>query len=262
MEEGFLNQGFIQENIIHHDLWATTHGYIEKKGYLGTSILYFALAYMLPAKVAVVLGSGAGFVPRLVRQAQREVPMENSRTILIDAEIELPLFGVSEYHDNPDHFLRASYPEIEIWKMTTDEAFSRLSQENISIDYLHIDADHTFMQSLKDFENYLPLMSNDFVITLHDTALNHLETTFDGCVPRTIAYLRREMEEGGKYDHLELINFNNRFKNINHPFEKELHCRGTAIIVPKTRTLWDTELGECLWRNGNTSLPSHSKLDS
>jgi hypothetical protein len=244
----FLNNQFIQEKIVQKDVWAEGHGYIEKNGYLGTSILYYALAYMLPAKVAVVLGSGAGFVPRLIRQAQREIPDETfaqlSRCILVDAGIDEYGFGIAEYHDSPSHFFHATFPDIEIWKMTTDEALNELIKENISIDFLHIDANHTFQQSLKDFENYLKLMSYDFAITLHDTAVNHLEHKWDGCVAHTIAHLRKEMQSGGKYEHLEMINFNNRFMNGSHFFEQELKCRGTAIIKPKTRTLWDSELGE------------------
>jgi hypothetical protein len=181
---------------------------------------------------------------------------------LIDADLDLQGFGVSEYHTDPQHFFRASYPEVEIWKMTTDEAFLKLQTDNIQIDFLHIDADHTFKQSLKDFDRYLSLMSEDFIISMHDTAANHLESQVDGCVARTIAHLRKEMQSGGKYDHLEMVNFNNRYKNPCHLFQKRLRCRGTAFIVPKTRTLWDTELGGHLWESGDISPLSHFKSDS
>ncbi len=261
----FLNRKFIEKEIIQKDKWSEGHGVISSIGYLGTSILYFALAHMLPAKVAVILGSGGGFVPRLIRQAQREIFEENfskaSRSILIDAGFEDIGFGSADYHDDPSHLFKTSYPDIEIWKMTTDEAAKKLKEENISIDYLHIDADHTFAQSLKDFENYLPLMGHDFIITLHDTAVNHLDLVLDGCVPRTIAYLRSEMKSGGKYENLEMVNFNNRFRNQAHPFDRALHCRGIAIVTPKTCSLWDTDAGG-LFCLGNISTPNPIKSDS
>ena len=45
------------------------HGAMD--GFLGSGMLYYAFAYALKAKVSVCLGSGGGFVPRLLRQAQR-----------------------------------------------------------------------------------------------------------------------------------------------------------------------------------------------
>lgn len=87
-------------------------------------------------------------------------------------------------------------------------------------------------------------MNDDFIITLHDTALNHYELAYDGCVPRTIATLRRLMRKGEKYDHLEMINFNQRYKNEQTYFGKEMACCGTAIIKPRALSFWDNELFE------------------
>ena len=48
---------------------------------------------------------------------------------------------------------------MEFCKMLTDTAAPKMKEDNISIDYLHIDAGHSHSQSLLDFENYLPLMN-------------------------------------------------------------------------------------------------------
>jgi len=243
-----LNHAAIRDALIQKDPWAGGHGVIAQRGFLGSALLYFSLVYMLPAKTAVVLGSGSGFVPRVVRQAQREVLDEEffktSRCLLVDA---CKGAGKGDYHDDPSHFFRASYPEIDVWKMTTDDAAVKLKEEGASIDYLHIDADHTFEQSLKDFENYLPLMAPEFVITLHDTADDGIAVTQDGCVPRTIAHLRREMQDGGKYEHLEMVNFNNRYRREENHFQGHLGCRGVAVVKPKTPSLWDCALTESIW---------------
>lgn len=243
-----LNRKFAAQALVCKDKWAEGHGVIEERQFLGTSLLYFSLAYMLPAQVAVILGSGAGFVPRMIRQAQREVPdhdfIKKSRCILIDADIDEKGFGKAEYYEDSSHFFRELFPEIEIWKMTTDEACQKIKDENLTIDFLHIDADHTFKQSLRDFENYLSCMNSDFIITMHDTAIDHLETFHDGCVPRTIAHLRKEMKPEGKYEKLEMINFNQRHRQGTNYFKDKMRCRGIAIIKPKTRSFWETELGE------------------
>lgn len=261
--EFLLNHKMAKDDLFHDDDWARGHGYIPRNGFLGTSMLYFGLVYMLPAKTSVVLGSGGGYVPRMVRQAQREVPeqafVQESRCILIDACIDEKGFGKAAYYNDEVHFLHVAYPDIEIWKMTTDDASQKLKEEGIKIDFLHIDADHTFAQSLKDFENYLPLMSQEFVITMHDTAVHHLEIKHDGCVPRTIAYLRKEMQDGGKYEHLEMINFNNRRYQEDQFFKGEFCCLGTAIIKPKTCSIWDTQLAETTWLSGNTFTQNPSK---
>lgn len=262
--EPLLNPVTINSRLIQSDPWAEGHGVIAEKTFLGSSLLYYALAYMLPAKIAVVLGSGSGFVPRLIRQAQRDVHdfsfFKQSRCILIDADQDVKNFGKADYHDDPNHFFRSSFPDIEIWKMTSQEAIHIFQEQSLRIDYLHIDADHTYEQSLQDIENYLPCMAEDFLMTLHDTAIGHLELQHDGCIPRTIAYLRRHMEQGGKYDHLEMINFNNRFRQPTNYFQHQMTCRGIAILKPKNRSIWDTELAETL--HGPTFVQSHLPSDT
>jgi hypothetical protein len=260
--DSLLNRVFIREQLVSKDPWATSHGVIPGRSFLGTSLLYFTFAYLLPAKTAVIIGSGSGFVPRLIRQAQREIGDEFvkiSRCILIDANLNDKGFGSPDYHDDPNHFFRFSYPDIEIWKMTSDEALSKIKEEAISIDFLHIDGDHTFAQSTKDFDQYLAQMSKDFIITLHDTVINEA-FEYDGCVPRTIGDLRKAMEPGGKYAHLEMINFNNRLRKESHYFKKEMECHGTAIIKPKVLSLWETELAEDLkmFLYGDTSSQNRS----
>ena len=47
--------------------WKESHA--ATASFLGSGILYYSFTYMLKAKVAVCLGSGGGFVPRLMRQA-------------------------------------------------------------------------------------------------------------------------------------------------------------------------------------------------
>ena len=64
----------------------------------------------------------------------------------------------SPSHKDYDHMLQ-HFSFMEYWEMSTDTAALKMKEDNISIDYLHIDAGHSHSQSLLDFENYLPLMN-------------------------------------------------------------------------------------------------------
>jgi cephalosporin hydroxylase len=43
------------------------------------------------------------------------------------------------------------------------------------IDFLFIDGDHRYESVKKDFENYLPLCSDDAVVAFHDIVVKHIE---------------------------------------------------------------------------------------
>jgi pyruvate/2-oxoacid:ferredoxin oxidoreductase beta subunit len=186
--------------------WSFTHG--TERDYMGLGLVYYCITYMLRARVAVCLGSGGGFVPRILRQAQRDGGIGDvSRTILIDANKPSAGFGSPRYLDT-NSFFRTSYPEIEIIVKTTKDAAEMFGAKRIQIDYLHIDADHTFDGSLFDYETYRKFMARDFVITMHDTR-------FSPGVAKTIEVIRRKED-------IELIDLNNL-------------AYGLAIIKPAGR---------------------------
>ena len=49
-------------------------------------------------------------------------------------------------------------------------------KEDIKIDYLHIDGDHSYEGVKKDFELYSTIMSENGIITIHDTDQNYHNT--------------------------------------------------------------------------------------
>lgn len=151
--------------IFKDEAYSTSHSANPSQGFLGAGLLYYALAYMWRAELCVCLGSGSGFVPRLMRQAQRDLGLQDTaRTILIDAD--LPGWGDPDYHDAPKGFFRTHF-DVEIWKETTSAALSRLGGEQI--DYLHIDADHSYESVQADFVGYSALMRASRCVTLHDS---------------------------------------------------------------------------------------------
>jgi hypothetical protein len=163
---GLLNKDFVRSCLLKDAKWAESHGADPDAGFLGAGLLYYTMAYLLRAKLCVCIGSGGGYVPRLMRQAQRDLGLENARTVLIDAD-------AGEWC-RPDWtgqatFFRSHYNDIEIIIDRSSNVFNQSATKSWKIDYLHIDGDHSHRGSLEDFQNYKNLMSPQGVITFHDT---------------------------------------------------------------------------------------------
>jgi hypothetical protein len=61
-------------------------------------------------------------------------------------------------------------------KETTEKAYyDYFVKQDIKIDYLHIDADHTFDGCKKDFELYSQIMNKGGIITIHDTDKDYVD---------------------------------------------------------------------------------------
>ena len=200
-----LDKEFIKTTITGPDPWCQSHAAVQGSEELGAGVLYYALAYANRAKTCVCLGSGGGFVPRLMRQAQRDLKLEGSRTILVDGTLQVEqskkqIWGEPCWVAN-DSDLRTSYPDIEIILELTETAYHQvLVPAGLQIDYLHIDADHHYEGVKLDWELYSQLVPAHGIITLHDT-VNYRE-------PCGVYRLMDEIRESGKY---EMINFPIRY---------------------------------------------------
>lgn len=194
---GLIDERFISTRITVDDSWCSSHGSGEGQTELGAGILYYGLAYALRAKTCVCLGSGGGFVPRLMRQAQRDLGIAESRTILVDGAQKVTqdkraIWGSPDWLSEDSAF-RVNYPDVEVVLDLTTQAFRTFFQpQKIEIDYLHIDADHHYEGVKLDWDLYSPLVSGDGVITLHDT-LNYRQPCG---VPRLVEEIRREGRHG------------------------------------------------------------------
>ncbi|KAL7554533.1 hypothetical protein ACHAWF_018002 [Thalassiosira exigua] len=193
--KGLLNFDAIRQSLLKEAPWAESHG-ADHNLYLGAGLLYYAYAYAFRCRTIVVLGSGGGFVPRLLKQAQRDLvasrlsPSVKFRLVLIDANFPEAGWGSPMYAQNVESEMRRQFSDIEYMFMTTDDAFEVLRQrDGFEIDYLHIDADHSHEQSFKDFRNYGQLVSPTGIISFHDTCrrAKHCHTG----VPQTIDHIRQ-----------------------------------------------------------------------
>jgi hypothetical protein len=196
-----LNKDFITSMLTVDDPWCSSHGADNGSEDLSAGMLYYSLAYSTRARTCVCLGSGGGFVPRLMRQAQRDLGLEGARTFLVDgapfvSEERKNIWGSPYWLDESSTF-RENYPEVEIVLKLTEDAFNEVFvPNNISIDYLHIDADHHYDGAKKDWDLYRTLVSDNGVITLHDTT-NYRD-------PCGVPQLVDEIRASGEYD---IVNF-------------------------------------------------------
>ena len=90
--------------------------------------------------------------------------------------------------------MRQKFRDIRYVFQKTDEAFVMLRDEGITIDYLHVDADHSFEQSWKDFEQFSTLLSERAVVSFHDTCRPTGKICNTG-VPDTVARLSERLDE-------------------------------------------------------------------
>ena len=147
--------------------------------HLGDGLIIYSLIQYMRAKVCVCLGSGGGFIPRIMTQARYDLHKQNifegnpdfnygdiGSTYVVDAMNGIG--GVVDWFAEESFFRRTFHPRII--NSTTEEAFyDFFALQDIKIDYLHIDAGHSYENVKEDFELYSQLMSENGIISMHDT---------------------------------------------------------------------------------------------
>ena len=154
-----------------------THGATDK--HLGDGLLIYSAIQYLRAKTCVCLGSGGGFIPRIISQARfdlhdQEIFTGNKSmewgdigtTILVDASNGVG--GQTDWTEE-DSFFRQNFPCRIILDTTENAFYNYFVKEDIKIDYLHIDAGHSYENVKQDFELYSQLLNPWGVISIHDT---------------------------------------------------------------------------------------------
>ena len=154
--------------------------------HLGDGLIIYSLIQYMRAKVCVCLGSGGGFVPRLMTQARydlyRQGILEGDAnlnwgdigvTYVVDAMNGIG--GKVDWFKEESFFRRTFHPRI--LSTTTEQAFhNHFVLNDIKIDYLHIDAGHSYENVKEDFELYSQLLSPNGIISIHDTDPNFADS--------------------------------------------------------------------------------------
>jgi len=244
MDEMITNQEFIQKNITTNDgkpvpyLW--THGATEK--HLGDGLIVYSIVQHMRFKNCVCIGSGGGYIPRILTQARIDLHKQGvfegnpdynwgdiGSTYVIDA-----CNGIGGPNDleNENSFYRTHfYPRFI--KETSENAFyDFFVRQDIKIDLLFIDGDHSYEGVKKDFELYSTILSDNGIIIIHDTDSEYEKTLivsedskkdhyrFDG--PSKFI---KELEKNSDYNLINLFNF--------HIFSTKPTSSGITIINKK-----------------------------
>ena len=217
-----------------------THGATDL--HLGDGLLIYSFIQFIRAKVCVCIGSGGGFIPRLMTQARMDLHSQKifegngivewgdiGTTIIIDADN-----GVGGFTDwtTENSFLRQNFSPQVILDTSERTFYDYFVRQDIKIDYLHIDGDHSYEGVKKDFELYSTIMSENGIITIHDTDQTYHNTLivtenskenfipFDGPCK-----FIKELQEDKKWNLVNLKNF--------RMFDKKVTSTGLALLTRK-----------------------------
>jgi hypothetical protein len=153
--------------------------------HLGDGLIVYSLIQYMKAKVCVCLGSGGGFIPRIMTQARIDLYNQKifegdnnynwgdiGTTYIVDA-----MNGIGGQVDwlKEESFFRTKFCPRIINDTTANAFHNYFVLNDIKIDYLHIDAGHSYENVKEDFELYSTILSPNAIISIHDTDPNYAD---------------------------------------------------------------------------------------
>lgn len=220
------NNDYIKKFITNNDdtpvPYRWTHGATDL--HMGDGIMVYSIIQHMKAKNCVCIGSGGGFIPRIMTQARVDLHKQNifegngdynwgdiGTTYVVDACNGV---GGPNDLDNEESFYRKNFYPRFIKSTSVDAYYDFFVRQDIKIDVLWIDGDHTYEGVKTDFELYSKILSDNGIIIIHDTDSNYEETLivsedakkdhyrFDGP-----AKLVKELQENPEWNLINLFNF-------------------------------------------------------
>jgi hypothetical protein len=226
MDEMITNNEYIRKNITNNNdepvPYRWTHGATDL--HMGDGIIVYSLIQHMRAKNCVCIGSGGGFIPRIMTQARVDLHKQKifdgnsdynwgdiGSTYLVDACNGIG--GPNDLENESSFFRSTFYPRL-IKSTSVDAYYDFFIRQDIKIDVLFIDGDHSYEGVKQDFELYSNILSNNGIIIIHDTDGEYEETLivsedakkdhhrFDG--PSKFV---KELEKNPNYNLINLHNF-------------------------------------------------------
>jgi len=179
------NQTFIEKFITTNNgvdvPFRWTHGATAK--HIGDGLLVYSIIQHMRAKTCVCIGSGGGYIPRIMTQARLDLWEQGifdgdkdmnwgdiGVTYVIDACNGVG--GNTDLEDESSFYRKHFYPRFI--KETSERAYyDFFVKQDIKIDVLFIDGDHSYEGVKLDFELYSKLLNDTGVIFIHDTDKNY-----------------------------------------------------------------------------------------
>jgi len=176
-----LDNEFIKHNITNNGEkpvpYRWTHGATDL--HMGDGIMVYSLIHQLRAKNCVCIGSGGGFIPRIITQARIDLHRQGifegndnvswgdiGVTYLVD-----PCNNIGGPSDvsNENSFYRTKFFPRFIKTTSEDAFYNFFVPQDIKIDLLYIDGDHSYEGVKLDFDLYSTILSDNGIIIIHDT---------------------------------------------------------------------------------------------
>ncbi len=217
-----------------------THGATDL--HLGDGLMIYSLIMFNRAKICVCIGTGGGFIPRLMTQARKDLWEQKifegnnqtewgdiGTTIIVDASNGIG--GFTDWTDE-NSFLRQHFSPQVILETSERAFYDYFVRQDIKIDYLHIDGDHSYEGVKKDFELYSSIMSENGIITIHDIDQTYHDTfvvtenakedfvPFDG----PAKYIK-DLEKNSDWNLVNLKNY--------RMFDKKVTSTGITLLTRK-----------------------------
>jgi hypothetical protein len=217
---------YINKNITNNEdspvPYRWTHGATDY--HLGDGLIVYSIIQHMRAKNCVCIGSGGGFIPRLMTQARRDLYDQGifdgnnefnwgdiGSTYVVDACNGIG--GPTDLENETSFYRTHFYPRFI--KDTSENAYHNFFVlQDIKIDVLFIDGDHSYKGVKKDFELYSQILSPNGIIIIHDTDIKYEQSLivsednkkdyhrFDGP-----SRLIKELEKNDKWNLVNLFNF-------------------------------------------------------
>ena len=221
-----LDSNFIKYNITNNGdkpvPYRWTHGATDL--HMGDGIMVYSLIHQLRAKNCVCIGSGGGFIPRIITQARIDLHKQGifegnndynwgdiGTTYLVDPCNNIG--GPSDVSDENSFYRTKFFPRFI--KTTSEDAFYNFFiPQDIKIDLLYIDGDHSYEGVKLDFNLYSTILSNNGIIIIHDTDEKYEESLIvsedakkDHFRFNGPAQFIKELQENPTWNLINLFNF-------------------------------------------------------
>jgi hypothetical protein len=188
LDEMITNDEYIRKNITNNNdqpvPYRWTHGATDT--HMGDGIVVYSIVQHMRAKTCVCIGSGGGYIPRILTQARIDLHKQKifegngdynwgdiGSTYVVDACNGI---GGPNDLDNEESFYRKNFYPRFIKSTSVDAYHDFFARQDIKIDLLFIDGDHSYEGVKKDFELYSKILSDNGIIMIHDTDGTYEET--------------------------------------------------------------------------------------
>jgi len=220
------NEEYIRKNITNNNdepvPYRWTHGATDL--HMGDGIVVYSLIQHMRLKTCVCIGSGGGFIPRIMTQARLDLYNQKifdgnndynwgdiGVTYVVDACNGIG--GPTDLEDETSFFRSTFYPRL-IKSTSVDAYYDFFVRQDIKIDLLFIDGDHSYEGVKEDFDLYSKILSDNGVIILHDTDSSYEETLIVSEDAKKDFYkfegpsrLVKELEKNNDWNLINLHNF-------------------------------------------------------